>query len=220
MEGGCQHPALADRDGLPIGVHREDLGPGPYLAHHRRANEDPVQRVITDHWHRDLGLEAVELPAVRISTNLDVEERQHGGVALRDPLREQDHAGAGSQHRSTCPGEREDRLAQPVGVDELAHGGALAPGQNQRIEPREVPGQPYLDGFGSHRSYRPEVFVHGALDCQDSHPRAALGGLRRHWTVYQPRTARRSSTGISPSSSPRIGSPSPALTSARISGLS
>ena len=136
------------------------------------------------------------------------------------PLGEQDHAGAGAEHRRAAARQRRDRLAQAVGVDQLAHGGRLAAGQDQRVEVDEVARQAHLDRLGADVADGGDVLADGALQGEDADAGPAGSRVGHRWRATSRATASRSSGGISPSDWPRIGSPSPALTSARISGLS
>ena len=143
---------------------------------------------------------------------------KYGVLAVGQAIGEQDHPGARAEHRRPGPRQRGDRLAEAVRVEEAAHRRRLAPGQDQRVEIDEVTREAHLDGLGADLANGGDVLAHRALDGEHPDPDRSL---RVHADrPYQPRMASRSSGGISPSEVPRIGSPRPALTSARISALS
>ena len=172
-----------------------------------------MERLVTEDGDVQVRLERVELAAIGIAPDLDIEEGEDGPVAIGDPTGEEDHPGAGAPHRRTGGGQAQDRLGQAVGVHQASHGGRLAAGQDQGLDPGQVAGEPDFDRLGADLTQGRGVLGHVPLHGQDADPRPA----RR---LYQPREASRSWSGISASSRPRIGSPRPALTSARISGLS
>ena len=204
-------------DRVAVRVARQHLGPRPDLGHQRRADEDAVERLAAELRDVEIGLEAVELAAVAVAPNLEVEDAEVRGLAIGQAIGEQDHAGAGAEQWRAGRAERDDRLAEPVGIDQAAHRRRLAAGQDERVEVDEVARQAHLDRLGADVADRGHVLAHGALQGEHADPGHAMG---THRSAYQPRMASRSSGGISPNEVPRIGSPRPVLTSARISGLS
>ena len=127
--------------------------------------------------------------------------------------------------------EVEDRLAQTPALDELAHGGALAAGQDQPADSIQVGRLAHANALDADGVEGVEMLTEGPLQGQDTDlhgqvnatscrdgrcdanlARQAVRGSAR--CRYQPRTARRSCSGISSRAMPRIGAPRPFETSA------
>ena len=219
MKGGGKHATLPDGDRRAVGVAGQHLGHRADVGDEGRADEDAVERIVAQGRDVEIRLEGVELPPVAVAAHLDVDEGKDRLVAIRDAVGKQDHAGTGPEQRRPGACQRQDRITESVDVDQLAHGRRLAPRQDQRVEVDEIARQADLDRLGADVANRGQVLADVTL--QREHADARSAWLSGHAGArYQPRTARRSSTGSSPTEVPRIGSPSPALTSARISGLS
>ena len=76
----------------------------------------------------EVGLEARDLPPVRVARDLEVEHAEVVAV-------EQDHPGAGAEHR---PGELADGVLEPVEADEPHDRGRLAARDHEPVEPLEL----------------------------------------------------------------------------------
>ena len=123
------------------GRHRG--GPGrprlrPSALDDRGADEDGVDRRVTEDRDLQLGLERVELAAERVPLDGDVEQRQDRFFAAGDLVRQDDHPGARPEDRSTARGEVEDRCVESPALDELAHRRALATRQDEPADAFEI----------------------------------------------------------------------------------
>src|SRR5947209_2065530 len=121
-----QHPGAAadradDRGSYKYGFH---VGPFSY----RKADDA-----------------AVELPAVRVPLHPDVHETQRFLGRVADFLRQQDRPGAGPEDRFLLP-KRPERLEEIFQVQQLQHGGALAPGDHEAVYAIQVLAGAHLDG--------------------------------------------------------------------------
>src|SRR5438094_5027321 len=210
MEGQRQPVALLDRDRL-AGMTRQLLNVGRPLGHPRGADE--YRRAgATDGGGFDDRLEAVDLPAVRVAPNADVDqlERLLVGPPAFDIAGHQDHPGAGAQDRHPRGAAALDRRSQS-GFHQARHGRAFAARQDQGVDlvqiTRETNGHA-LDLAGAERR---QVLAKIPLQRKDADP--ASGS-------HQPLPASSSSWGIAPISNPRIALPRLLDASARMSGRS
>jgi len=121
MEGGGQHAPLPHGDGPAVLVAGQDLDPVADLRHHGRADKNAVQRLVTKGRYVDVGLEGVQLAAVGVALDSHVKKAEHRRLAVGQPVGQQDHAGAGAEHRRTLAGHGQDRLAQPITIDQPPH---------------------------------------------------------------------------------------------------
>ena len=119
-----------------------------------------------------------------------------GGSPPAISVGQHDHPGARPEDRRAAVGEVEDRLAQAPALDELAHRRALAAGQDQPADAVEVGRLAHADALDADR----------ARACRGARGTPPAGRARRSsWrgspaassVAYQPRTARRSWSGIS-----------------------
>src|SRR3954452_19478324 len=103
VERGDEHPTLPAQH-WP-GLSRAGLDRRQHLHRvtdpldHRRPDEHAVDRPSIDAAHREIGLEAVELPAepVAADTDVDAPDRPLAGPPVGHVASQQDHAGAGAE---------------------------------------------------------------------------------------------------------------------------
>ena len=187
-------PPEQHRLALVLGEHL-DVRPGCHDP--RRADEDAPKRLPLG--KLEVGLEARNLPAVRVALDLDVDEAEMRSV-------EQDHSRASPEDG---PAEALDRLLEPVEADQPSDRSRLAARDDQAVEPVELLGLANLDTLDTEALQHREVLTEVALDGEDADA---------HGDHYQPRVSS-SSSGASPAAwSPRMASPRPVETRARISG--
>src|SRR5438876_2136888 len=162
---------------------------------------------------RDIGFEAVDLPAVGVTPDAHVHQLERLLVrpTVRDLAGHQDHAGAGPQDRHARRGALLDRLLQR-GLHQVRHRRAFTPREDQGVDrlqvSRETDWHP-LDFAGAERR---QVLAKVALQCQDADATASR--------AHQPLPASSSSWGIAPISKPRMALPRLLEASARMSGRS
>ena len=99
MEGGRHDAALADEHGVILvpGQHLDGRADG---LHPRGPDEHAVERLV-EALDVEIGLEAVELAAVAVALDGDVEGTEAAlvGAAVVDLRGQQDHPGARAEHR-------------------------------------------------------------------------------------------------------------------------
>ena len=178
MERRGHDIALAHGHDAAVVQLRQDIDVVADALDDRRPDEDGVDRTVAEHGHCELRLEAFELSPEGVALDRDVEQREDGRVAVGDLLRQQDHAGAGAEDRRALARQVEDRLAQPPAVDELAHRGALAAGQDQPAEPLEVLGQANGDRLDAELPEDRDVLGERALDGENADPARGCAGPR------------------------------------------
>src|SRR5207302_1441796 len=124
MKGQRQPVALSQRH-RPSGMDRQDLRLAGRL-HHLGGADEYRWAAAPDGWRFHLRLEAVDLAAVGVALHGHVDQAQRLLVRapVHDPVRHQDHAGAGSEHRHALGAAGYDRLPQ-AGLHQPRHGGAL-----------------------------------------------------------------------------------------------
>src|SRR5437763_1974257 len=133
MERGDEEAALAEQDRLAV-VFGEDLDVGARLAQARRADEDAVERSLVSR-KLEIRLEARDLPPVRVSLDVDVDEPQMVPV-------EHDHSGACAEH-----GRREltQRIVEPVEPHQSHERRRLPSRNDDPVETLELLGLAHLD---------------------------------------------------------------------------
>src|SRR5262245_23407900 len=141
MEGGSHDLALLDRYHAAVIQLGDNFDVWADTFDDRRTDEDRVDLAIAEDWHVELRFEAVQLSTKGIALHGYVEQWEDWLVTITDVLAEQDHAGAGAEQWSTLVRQVEDRLTQSPLVDQLAHGRALAAGEDQPADALEVAGQ-------------------------------------------------------------------------------
>src|SRR2546422_341602 len=228
MEGQREAVGLPDRDGL-AGVTRQFLNVGRSLGHLRSADEDR-RAGATDGRGFDLGLEAIDLPAVRVAPNADIHqlERLLVGSPALDVASHQDHPRAGAHHRHPRRAAALDRCFE-FGFHEACHRRAFASRQDQGVDCIQVWRKTNRNPLDLAGAQRRQVLAKVALQREDANaartsqtlvwhvPRHSRGARPR---THQPLPASSSSWGIAPISNPRIALPRLLDASARMSGRS
>src|SRR5215211_6031060 len=203
MERRDEEAAVPQQHGLAVQL-REHLDAGSDAAHSRCPDEHASQRLGVA-VEFEVGLEARHLAAVGVPLHLEGDEAEVVAV-------EQDHPGAGPEHR---PGEAPDRLLQPVEPDQPRDRSRLAARDDEPVEPVELLRLPDLHDVGAEAPQHGRVLAEVPLDGQ--HPDLHRDGLYGRECRYQPRV---SSSWLGSSVAvemPTIGSPRPADTRASTS---
>ena len=88
----------------------------------------------------EVGLEAVELAAVAVAANREVDQVEPSlvGAAVEHVGGAQDHAGAGAEHRQPVDQATLQFVEEPAGGEQPRHRRALAAGQHDGIEAVEI----------------------------------------------------------------------------------
>src|SRR4051794_16389388 len=230
------HPAVPGQLGVKAGGHQIPLADGhdPTVgrsahdpAEHldrlaglldpRRADEHGVHRAAVDAAQRQVGLEAVDLPAEGVAAHGDVQPADRLLVrrAVEQPVGEQDHPGAGAVDRQAIGDRLAQRVEQAEPVGELGDRGRLATGQHQAVDGLELLGTADRARLGAPRPQRREVLADVAL--QREHPDC---DVPRPPSPHHPRVAYRSDSGSVLTLMPTIGSPRPRETLAITAGSS
>ena len=216
VERGRQHATLAHGNRVAVRVAGEDFDVRPDVVDDWSPDETPCSGSSPSDGTSRSASKLSSWAAVAVAPHSHVQHPEDGRFPVGDSAGEQDQARAGAEHRGPSAGHGRHRLAQAVLVQEPAHGGRLAPGQDQRVEVNQVTRQAYFDGLS--------LISEMARTCSRTAPWSARTPMRARFgagsIAYQPRTARRSRGGISPQLMPSIGAPRPVLTSATMSGLS
>src|SRR4051794_25029811 len=122
MEGGREQPVLACRDDASIIQSCECLDVLSYGVDARRANKDRRKRRQSQCRDIERGFEAIELAAKRVAPGGDIHQlkrRLPFRTPFGDPIREQDHTGAGTPDRHLAPGTLLDWLDQTICNEQL-----------------------------------------------------------------------------------------------------
>ena len=144
MEGGCEDVVLADEDGVVFaGGKGFDSGTGAGDA--RGADEDHLQRAAGEFGIRveDGG---VDLAAVGVALDGDVEGVEGFLRGLGDVFGEEDDSGAGAEGGSGMDEGLED-VEEAALLKEFEHSGGFAAGHDEPVDAFEVRGE--TDEFGS-----------------------------------------------------------------------
>ena len=114
----------------------QHLDAGADALDQRGPDEHGVERVV-EPGDVEVGLEAVDLAAVAVAAHGDVDGAEAAlvGPAVEDLGGQQDHPGAGAEHRHAV-GEALGRAARtgPIVVEQLRHRRRLAAGHHQRVD--------------------------------------------------------------------------------------
>jgi hypothetical protein len=121
------------------------------------ADEDRAQRLVADPIDVEVGLEALQLAAEGVATGAGVEESEVLGIA-------DDQPGAGAEDRPAGLVVDAQRRLQAGRLDALDDRRALATGDDQSVEPVEIPGGADLGCLGAELAQRPRVRPEVALD--------------------------------------------------------
>ena len=123
-------------------------------------------------------LEAVALAPVAVALDGDV----HGGEAalprVEDLGGQQDRPGAGAEDRAAGGGEGAQGLPEPEGVHQLDEGGALAPGDDEGVEARQLIHLAHRRAAGAQAAQDPRVGLEVALQGQNADHESPLSAHR------------------------------------------
>ena len=136
MEGGGHDAALADEHGI-ISCLASTSTAGPTDLDPRRPDEHAVERLV-EAVDVEVGLEAVELAAVAVAPDGDVEGAEAAlvGPAVEHLGGQQDHPGARAEHRHAVGRPGLDLVEQPARRQQVGHRRALAAGHDERVDAR------------------------------------------------------------------------------------
>src|SRR5439155_1149136 len=106
----------------------------------RRPNKDAGKRLATQAVDVKRRLEAVDLSAISVAADSDVEQAEPllPGHPIRDVLGQHDHARARRESREAAANRIAQRLEQADTLHQHGHRRALAAGKDDPIEPIEV----------------------------------------------------------------------------------
>ncbi len=147
MEAGDPGPPLARQHRMPV-VLREDLHGRAGRLDARSPDEHPRKAAAAERGHVEHRLERVALTPVRVAADRDVDpaERALVGAAVEHVTREEDHPGAGAEHREAVVEAPGQRGADAGRVEQPADRGRFAARDHDRIQRAEILGNPHLDG--------------------------------------------------------------------------
>lgn len=205
-----------NRIAVDLGQYLDTL---PDRFHLWRTNEDRSKRFVVfesqsgDH---KVSFERGHLAAVTIAADRDRQLRQLHLIraAVEDLFGEQDHSGAGPEHRHTVGDQRSQRVGHRIGAKKQRHSGGLATGKYQRINAIEILGKADRPSVRSQRFDRLDMTLECALKGENAN---RCCGHSVVTDDYQPRSAIR--TSISSMPMPVIGVPRFRLTFTRTSGF-
>src|SRR5437868_577323 len=138
MKGEGDDPVLAHRDRVPVKARDHRHVPGPFDE--RRADEDPGEILPVHSVDAQLRLEAVDLPAIAVPPDADVEQSKPFliGRSVCYLAGEHDHPGAGGKRREAAANRVTQRLEESDPFHQHRHRRAFAAGQDDSVEPFEV----------------------------------------------------------------------------------
>src|SRR5216117_2939616 len=231
VEGGHQDAALPRHHRL-VAVGGERLDAGADAPDARGADEDHLdRRGAALEGRATARLEGLALPAVRVALDPDVDEAER---ELRGALhlpRQENQPGAGAEDRPPLGVELLERRHEPPLVHEFEQRRALAPGNDEAVDVRELLGLADFARLDAAPPQRLGVEVEVALQREDAdfHRSARAGGRRSARTLsvisplasrprpslgshYHPRVCIRSFSASLEVSMPTIASPRSSLT--------
>src|SRR6188508_2253175 len=157
VKGRDEEPTLPEQNGIPVEA-RENVHPVADLRDARSADEDPAKGLFVV-LEREVGLEARDLPAVRVAVDPDVH------LADEPVAGHENHPRTRAEHRAR---KRPQRLLEPVEADEPADRRRLAAGDDQTVEAVEVLGLSYLDRLHAETRKRLRVLAEVPLQGQNA----------------------------------------------------
>lgn len=165
VEGCGQQMVLADEDRI-VAAGGEDLDTGSGAGDAGSADKDHLQRSPGEPGFalHDCG---VDLAAVGVPLDSDVERAQRLLDGIRHIGCEKDHSGAGPEGRCGV-GELLEDIEEAALLEELEHGGGLAAGHDEAVDALEVGGQTDHLWGSAESPDRLRVSVIGSL--QGEHP--------------------------------------------------
>src|SRR3990172_9387623 len=180
MEGCHDKAPLLQDDGRAF-VAREDPDLGPDVAHDRRPDEHPAHEVV-DALDVQVGLERVDLPAVGVALDRYVHEGKQR-LETDHSLGHDDHPGAGAEHRHPGACSLQHGFDESGRGRELGDRGALAAGDRQHVDAREVLRRTDLYRRGADIGEHTNVLAEVTLQREDPRPHAELPPSRLQQTL-------------------------------------
>lgn len=204
MEGGHHVAALFDPDGV-LAVGGEHAGGGADAADDGGADEDGLDDAFR-------GVEAcdtaVDLAAVAVALDVDVQDLKAGLRGMGDVLGKEDGSGAGTED-GLLGREVAEGSGELLHVKEFEHGGAFAARDDEAVAGVHLRCGADFEGARASVFNCLAVCFEVALECQDA------DGLGH---CYHPRVCSSSSGAILATSRPRMGSPQSRLASRSLAG--
>src|SRR5438445_10285218 len=156
VERRDEEATLPQEDRLTL-VLCQDLDVRPCLAHARRTDEDAAKRLVIPS-EPEIRLEARHLAAVGVPVDFEVDHAEMLAV-------EDDHARARTEHG---PGERAQRLVEPVQAHQPHERGRLAARNDEPVEPVELLRLAYFDDVCAEPAQHRRVLADVSLDGENS----------------------------------------------------
>src|SRR4051794_14469330 len=193
VEGRGEQVALTDRDdptrGRTGGHGRDHLDVRTHILHPGRADEHRVEGALQLR-HVEVGLEGVDLPAEGVAADDHVEAADRLLVrgATLDPVGQQDHPGAGAEHRHPVLGGLAEGLEQVEVAGQLRHRRRLTARQDESVDRLELRGTAYRLCLRPRALEHAEVLTHVALEGEHAY---ANRGIHASIVGGGPQAARR-----------------------------
>jgi len=166
VERRAVHVALSDEDRI-ISLAGEHFDAGTDTRNLRRPDEDCLERVAA-RGPRSVD-ERIELAAVGVSHDVDVEQAQRRLGRILDARGEEDQTGACGENRLSGAGEIGERVAPTrLALEEFEIRGRLAPGKNEAGNRSEILRTPDLAALDPGPRERVRVPGEVSLDGQDA----------------------------------------------------
>ena len=142
----------------------ENLDVGPDAFDERGSDEDSMEGV-AEPVDVEIDLEAVELPAIPVSSNRQVDQIESSLVraSVEHVGGAQDHAGTGAEHGQPVDQASLEVVEEPARREQPRHRGALASGQHDRVETVEVVRRSYQRCTGAELLETLTMHVEGPL---------------------------------------------------------
>lgn len=164
MERDRERVGLAHRYGMAVdpGEHRH-LGSDAF--HPGGSDEDAANRPAVQAVDLDVGLEGVDLPAESVAPNRHIDDAQRLLIhpAIQDGGPQQDHPGAGAEHRQAGGQPFDQRLPELEDIKQTAHGGGFAAGQHDPVDGCEFSRTADGDGGDPETVQGDQVLAHVTL---------------------------------------------------------
>ena len=146
MERSRQHSALTNEDGIAV-MSSENLDACANSLNAWRADEHRVEGAV-EVGNREVRLEAVDLPAVRIASNVDIESLKRSliGASVVDVLCEEDHSGARSENGHLIAQTLGDGIEQVGCREQVGHRRRLSPRHDEGVNAIQIVRSAHLLG--------------------------------------------------------------------------
>ena len=164
VERGDEDPPVAREHRMAVDLG-ENLDVGPRVFDPRRADEDGAHRLVAVA-EVEIGFERVHLAAEGVPRGTECRRARDARGRARSCRR---------RCRRSAP-RRQAGLVEAVEAHEPRDRGRLAPGQDQAVEARELPGQAHLDRLRAEASQDGRVLAEIALNGENPDPKRLAHG--------------------------------------------